>query len=192
VAVNPYIISLQGVEVSYPKNNNGAGGRNVILNNLRLNIRSGEFLSLVGPTGCGKSTVLRLILGSQFPTRGRVLVDGQPVSGVSRDRGVVFQRYSLFPHLTVEKNLLLGLEFSRSRILGRLFGSSRFCVRSTTVVSCGPAIVSRHGSEGHYLCLPAPGNLSMADNPGTLLSKPEVPRSFTTAWTSWKLCWIEA
>ena len=64
---NTYLISLQGVEVSYPRNNHGPGGRNVIINNVRLNIRAGEFLSLVGPTGCGKSTLLRLILGAQFP-----------------------------------------------------------------------------------------------------------------------------
>ena len=70
MAANPYLISLQGVEVSYPRNGDGDGGRNIILNNVRLNIRAGEFLSLVGPTGCGKSTLLRLILGSQFPTRG--------------------------------------------------------------------------------------------------------------------------
>src|SRR5262245_51130962 len=105
MAGNPYLISLRGVEVSYPKDGDEDGGGNIILNNVGLNIRAGEFLSLVGPTGCGKSTVLRLILGSQFPTRGQVLVNGQPVTGVDRDRGVVFQRYSLFPHLTVLDNI---------------------------------------------------------------------------------------
>src|SRR5919206_432925 len=84
---NTYLISLRGVEVSYPKNGNRHAGRSVILNNIRLNIRAGEFLSLIGPTGCGKSTLLRLILGAQFPTRGRVLVNGQAVTGVDRDRG---------------------------------------------------------------------------------------------------------
>jgi NitT/TauT family transport system ATP-binding protein len=120
VAANLYLISLQGVEVSYPKNGTGDNGRNVILNNVHLNIRSGEFLSLVGPTGCGKSTVLRLILGSQFPTRGQVLVSGQPVSGVDRDRGVVFQRYSLFPHLTVLENIAYGPLLERTSMPQRL------------------------------------------------------------------------
>ncbi len=120
MAANPYRISLQGVGVSYPKNGNGDGGRNIVLNNVRLNIRAGEFLSLVGPTGCGKSTILRLILGSQFPTQGQVLVDGQPVSGVDRDRGVVFQKYSLFPHLTVLENIAYGPLLERTSLLQRL------------------------------------------------------------------------
>ncbi len=106
--------------MSYLKNGNGDGGRNIILNNVCLDIRGGEFLSLVGPTGCGKSTILRLILGSQFPTQGQVLVDGQPVTGVDRDRGVVFQRYSLFPHLTVLENIAYGPLLERTSMLQRL------------------------------------------------------------------------
>ena len=117
---NTYLISLQGVEVSYPTNGNGPEGRTVILNNIRLHIRAGEFLSLVGPTGCGKSTLLRLILGSQFPTRGTVLVDGQPVTGINRDRGIVFQRYSLFPHLRVLENIAFGPMLERTTILQRV------------------------------------------------------------------------
>jgi NitT/TauT family transport system ATP-binding protein len=120
VAANTYLISLWGIEVSYPRNGNGDKGRNIVLNNVRLNVRPGEFLSLVGPTGCGKSTILRLILGSQFPTRGQVLVDGQPVTGVDRDRGVVFQKYSLFPHLTVLENIAYGPLLERTSMAQRL------------------------------------------------------------------------
>jgi NitT/TauT family transport system ATP-binding protein len=126
VAVNTYRISLQGVEVSYPRNGRGDNGRNVVLNNIRLNVRSGEFLSLVGPTGCGKSTVLRLILGAQFPTRGQVLVDGRSVTGVDRDRGVVFQRYSLFPHLTVLENIAYGPLLERTSMLQRVLYSPAY------------------------------------------------------------------
>jgi NitT/TauT family transport system ATP-binding protein len=118
VVANPYLISLQGVGVSYPRN--GDGDRHIVLNNVHLNIRGGEFLSLVGPTGCGKSTILRLILGSQFPTQGQVLVDGKPVSSVDRDRGVVFQKYSLFPHLTVLENIAYGPLLERTSMLQRL------------------------------------------------------------------------
>jgi len=120
VAENTYLISLQNVEVSYPKNGNRRAGRNVILNNIRLHIRAGEFLSLVGPTGCGKSTLLRLILGSQFPTRGTVLVDGQRVIGVNRGCGIVFQKYSLFPHLKVLENIAFGPLLERTTILQRV------------------------------------------------------------------------
>jgi len=120
VTENTYRISLQGVEVSYPRNGNRYAGRNVILNNLRLHIRAGEFLSLIGPTGCGKSTLLRLVLGAQFPTRGKVLVNGQPVTGVNRDRGIVFQKYSLFPHLKVLANIAYGPMLERTSILQRV------------------------------------------------------------------------
>jgi len=120
VAENTYFISLQNVEVSYPKNGNRRAGRNVILNNIRLHMRAGEFLSLVGPTGCGKSTLLRLILGAQFPTRGTVLVDGQCVTGVNRGCGIVFQKYSLFPHLKVLENIAFGPLLERTTILQRV------------------------------------------------------------------------
>jgi NitT/TauT family transport system ATP-binding protein len=126
VVVNTYLISLRGVEVSYPRNGYGDSSRNVVLSNVRLNIRSGEFISLVGPTGCGKSTVLRLILGAQFPTRGQVLVDGRPVTGVDRDRGVVFQRYSLFPHLTVLENIAYGPLLERTSMLQRVLYSPAY------------------------------------------------------------------
>jgi NitT/TauT family transport system ATP-binding protein len=120
VTENAYIITLHGVEVSYPQNGNGYGGRNIILNNVSLHIRAGEFLSLIGPTGCGKSTLLRLVLGAQFPTRGQVLVDGQRVTGVHRDCGIVFQRYSLFPHLRVLENIAYGPMLERTTILQRV------------------------------------------------------------------------
>ena len=120
VAENTYLISLQGVEVTYPESGNRHAGHNVILNNIRLNIRAGEFLSLVGPTGCGKSTLLRLVLGAQFPTRGQVLVDSQPVTSVTRDCGIVFQKYSLFPHLKVLENIAFGPMLERTSILQRV------------------------------------------------------------------------
>jgi NitT/TauT family transport system ATP-binding protein len=120
VAANTYLLSLQGVEVSYPKNGNGPNGRNIVLNNVCLNVRAGEFLSLVGPTGCGKSTILRLILGSQFPTRGQILVGGQAVTSVDRDRGIVFQKYSLFPHLKVVENIAYGPLLERTALPQRV------------------------------------------------------------------------
>jgi NitT/TauT family transport system ATP-binding protein len=76
----------------------------------------GEFISIIGPSGCGKSTILNLIAGFLQPTEGEVLVGGQPVPGPGRDRGMIFQQYSSFPHLTVLQNVLFGLEINKREI----------------------------------------------------------------------------
>ncbi len=79
----------------------------------------GEFIALVGPSGCGKSTVLNLIQGFQEvgpPTLGEVLVRNKPVTGPGRDRGMIFQKYSSFPHLTVLQNVMFGLQLNRESL----------------------------------------------------------------------------
>src|SRR5215831_17580259 len=76
----------------------------------------GEFISMIGPSGCGKSTILNLIAGFLKPTEGEVLVGGRPVAGPGRDRGMIFQQYSSFPHLTVMQNVLFGLEINKHEI----------------------------------------------------------------------------
>jgi ABC-type nitrate/sulfonate/bicarbonate transport system ATPase subunit len=73
----------------------------------------GEFITIIGPSGCGKSTVLNLIAGFLKATEGDVLVRGEPVRGPGRDRGMIFQQYSSFPHLTVLQNVMFGLEINR-------------------------------------------------------------------------------
>jgi NitT/TauT family transport system ATP-binding protein len=101
-------------------------GRQVVLENLDLEVADREFVTIVGASGCGKSTFLRMLLGQERPTRGQILIDGEPVSDEpGPDRGIVFQRYSLFPHLSVLDNLLLGLEFRAAPFAGRLFGAAR-------------------------------------------------------------------
>lgn len=101
-------------------------GTQVVLENLNLEVDHHEFVTIVGASGCGKTTFLRMLLGVESPSRGRFLIDGVPLSNEpGPDRGIVFQRYSLFPHLTVLKNLMLGLELRDSRFFGRLFGASR-------------------------------------------------------------------
>ena len=76
----------------------------------------GEFITIIGPSGCGKSTLLNLIAGFLRPTEGEILVKGAPVSGPGRDRGMIFQQYSSFPHLTVRRNVLFGLELNRRKL----------------------------------------------------------------------------
>jgi len=98
----------------------------VVLENVNLAVDDHEFVTIVGASGCGKTTFLKMLLGIEAPSRGSFLIDGQPWPlEPGPDRGIVFQRYSLFPHLTVLQNLLLGLELQGSPILCRLFGAQR-------------------------------------------------------------------
>lgn len=99
---------------------------NVILEKLNFTIEKGEFCTLIGPSGCGKSTFLRMLLGQDTPSRGTILLEGEPLSNEpGSDRGVVFQKYTLFPHLRALENVMLGLEMEHSAFLGKTFGSTR-------------------------------------------------------------------
>ncbi|WP_454254959.1 ABC transporter ATP-binding protein [Pseudomonas sp. Marseille-Q8238] len=101
-------------------------GDQVVLERLNLRINEGEFCTLVGASGCGKSTFLRLLLGQERASRGEILLGGEPLAGEpDSSRGVVFQRYSVFPHLSVLDNVAIGLELPRSPLLGRLFGAAK-------------------------------------------------------------------
>ena len=75
-----------------------------------LDVKPGEFVSIIGPSGCGKSTLLNIVAGFITPSEGEALLDGQPIGGPGADRGVVFQQYSLFPWMTVRKNVEFGLK----------------------------------------------------------------------------------
>jgi ABC-type nitrate/sulfonate/bicarbonate transport system ATPase subunit len=77
------------------------------------NLQHGEFITIIGPSGCGKSTLLNLIAGFIKPTEGEVLVNGAGIAGPGRDRGMIFQQYSSFPHLTVQQNVQFGLEINK-------------------------------------------------------------------------------
>ncbi|HBX12097.1 MAG TPA: lauroyl acyltransferase, partial [Leclercia adecarboxylata] len=81
-------------------------GDHVVLERLNLQINEGEFCSMVGASGCGKSTFLRLLLGQEKPSKGTITLDGKPLTAEPDSRrGVVFQRYSVFPHLSVLDNV---------------------------------------------------------------------------------------
>ncbi|MDB6050483.1 MAG: transporter, ATP-binding protein [Pseudomonas sp.] len=109
--------------------------RQPVLEGLNLTVDEGEFCTLVGASGCGKSTFLRLLLGQEVPSRGQIHLDGKPLVGEpNASRGVVFQRYSVFPHLSVLNNVALGLELPRSALLGRLFGKAKREAREQAAV----------------------------------------------------------
>src|SRR6204780_3723675 len=91
---------------------NDAVRRFTVLDKLSLDVRPGEFLALVGPSGCGKSTLLDLLGGLTLPTSGRILLDGRPIEGPARDRGIVFQQYALFPWRTAAQNVEFGLDIA--------------------------------------------------------------------------------
>jgi NitT/TauT family transport system ATP-binding protein len=88
----------------------GAGDKLVTaLDNVRMDVRDGEFAVVVGPSGCGKSTLLNIVAGLESPGQGQVELDGAPIVGPGAQRGMVFQSYTLFPWLTVRKNVEFGL-----------------------------------------------------------------------------------
>jgi NitT/TauT family transport system ATP-binding protein len=121
----------------------------IVLERITLNVESRAFVALVGPSGCGKTTFLRMLLGEESPTRGKILVDGRPLSPEpDADRGVVFQRYSVFPHLTVLQNVLLGRELQHAKITGRLFGAARRAATDEAMALLTE--VGLAGQEGKY------------------------------------------
>ena len=99
------------------------------LYNVNVQMESGEFISLVGPSGCGKSTILRLVAGLITPTLGTVSVNGAVVEGPDPNRGMVFQKPTLFPWLTVEKNIAFSLEMQ-----GKLKGNEEKVQRMLNII----------------------------------------------------------
>ncbi|MFK7944709.1 MAG: ABC transporter ATP-binding protein [Paracoccaceae bacterium] len=108
-------VEVRNVEKSY--------GERPIIANVNLDVDQGAFISVVGASGCGKSTFLRLLLAQERPTKGEIRLAGaEPAQEPGLDRGIVFQRYSVFPHMTVRDNIVAGESFSASPI-GQFFGT---------------------------------------------------------------------
>jgi len=102
---NDILVSFRGVQKSYD-------GENLIVKDLNLDIRKGEFLTLLGPSGSGKTTSLMMLAGFETPTAGEILLGGRAINKLpphKRDIGMVFQNYALFPHMTVAENLAFPL-----------------------------------------------------------------------------------
>lgn len=130
-------VSVQTISKSY--------GDALILERVSLEIKAGSFNTIVGASGCGKSTFLRMLLSQETPDTGNILINGAPVPNEpTPERGIVFQKYSVFPHLTVEDNLILAEEFRENRALGRSFGARRKALRNAVAdmidsIGLGPA-----------------------------------------------------
>ncbi len=100
-------LSIQAVSRTFPATRGGKPTEALLP--VDLQVEDNDFITILGPSGCGKSTLLRIVAGLDQPTAGRVLLDGEPVSGPGPDRGMVFQSYTLFPWLTVRQNICFGL-----------------------------------------------------------------------------------
>lgn len=106
-------------------------GDTVVLERINMRVKEGEFVTLVGTSGCGKSTFLKMLLGTETPSQGQLLLDGVPVvDEPGPDRGIVFQQYSVFPHMTVLANVMASRGFQRRGLTGHLFGASRRAARA--------------------------------------------------------------
>ena len=102
----PVVLEARALGKKFPRN---GGGEATALADINFAVRRRDFVTVIGPSGCGKSTLVRILAGLEDATSGQVLVDHVPVDGPGRDRGMVFQGYTLFPWLTVMKNVMFGL-----------------------------------------------------------------------------------
>lgn len=97
-----------------------------VLERINLDVEAGTFCTLVGASGCGKSTFLKILLGQETPTSGQITIDGLALPPEpSAERGIVFQKYSVFPHLTAIQNLMLAADFDNAALVARAFGQAR-------------------------------------------------------------------
>lgn len=104
------ILEVKGLGKTYASHQ----GEVTALKGINFKTHRREFVCVIGPSGCGKSTLIRILAGLESYSSGEVLLDGEPVQGPCRDRGMVFQGYTLFPWLTVKKNVMFGLEMNNA------------------------------------------------------------------------------
>ena len=105
-------IEIKNISMDYVEKNS----RFTALKDVSLCIEKGEFVSVLGSSGCGKSTLLSILEGVRKPIQGDVYIDGEKVTGPGKNRGVVFQNYSLFPWMTARKNVVYGIEQTAKNI----------------------------------------------------------------------------
>lgn len=110
-------------------------GDTQVLERVNTVIQEGEFVALVGTSGCGKSTFLKMLLGVESVSKGEILLDGKLIATEpGPDRGIVFQQYSVFPHMTVLQNVVSASGFRNRGLTGRLFGDARAAAKRESAV----------------------------------------------------------
>ncbi|NLE27211.1 MAG: ATP-binding cassette domain-containing protein, partial [Clostridiaceae bacterium] len=105
--ISDVILHIENVNYTYYDD---SGSHVEVLRDINLSVRRGEFLSIIGSSGCGKTTLLRLIAGLEKPETGTLILNGEQIFGPDPQRGYVFQNGGLFQWLTVEKNIATGLK----------------------------------------------------------------------------------
>ena len=103
------MLELKNISKIYTQNNQQVEA----IKNLNLSVKEREFIALVGPSGCGKTTLLKIIAGLISASGGEVILDGKKILNPGKDRGLVFQQFTLFPWLTVRENISFGLELQK-------------------------------------------------------------------------------
>lgn len=131
----PVVLELEEVEKRFESQQ----GSTLALSRISFRVHRREFICVIGASGCGKSTLIRIVAGLEYPTGGRVAVDGIEVDGPGPDRGMVFQSYTLFPWLTVRRNVAFGL---------RMRGDSRMDPDAEAMAWI--EVVGLRGFENHY------------------------------------------
>ncbi len=125
------------------------GRERTVLDAIDLRLRAGEFTSVVGPSGCGKSTFLRLILGAERPKGGRLRLFGSEPGHPDRHRGIVYQKYSLFPNLRVVENVALGPELEEVHFLAKWLWYPGFRRKHRAFLDKAVAYLERVGLAEH-------------------------------------------
>lgn len=124
-------------------------GSKVVLNDISLQVEAGQFISIVGPSGCGKSTLLNAVLGTSPPTTGEVWSEGKQITSPSRDIGIVYQDYTLYPYTTAQKNVALGLLWNEFNLFKRFFTPWRVWPRWKEQLEMAEEMLEKFMLDGH-------------------------------------------
>jgi NitT/TauT family transport system ATP-binding protein len=163
VQADPAPIKVEFKTVTKAYGGSRASRPTLALEQLDVSVRNAEIISILGPTGCGKSTALNLMAGFEFPTSGEVLLDGHRIMGPGPDRAVVFQQAALFPWLTVLENITLGVK-------SRGVPADNYLARAAHLLKS----VGLAGFEHHYPYQLSGGMQQRVQIARALISEPEV------------------